>query len=169
LGSLNRKRLVLAHRAERALQQKAAAEAEVALATKQLQLFRQRIVEKNSLIDSLQEQLEEEKTAQDLQDKVELLRQQVILTEDDWHDFKTLFEKVYPQFFDRLRQLAPDITAAEQRMAALVRLFHDNKQIASVLGISVNSVRKTRQRLSQRLRIDTEEIESLVMKLSKTA
>jgi tetratricopeptide (TPR) repeat protein len=165
---VNRQRLVLAHRAEMAMKEKAAAEAEVSAATTQLQLFKQSIIEKNRLIDSLQEQLEKEKNELDVQNKVELLRQQVILTEDDWQNFKALFEKVYPCFFDQLRQMAPDITAAEQRMAALVRLFADNKQIASVLGISVNSVRKTRQRLSQRLCVDTEEVESLVLRLSKT-
>ena len=41
-------------------------------------------------------------------------------------------------------------------MAALTRLQLTPKQMASMLGISVNSVHKTRQRLRQRLRIDPE-------------
>jgi DNA-binding CsgD family transcriptional regulator len=48
------------------------------------------------------------------------------------------------------------ITLAEQRMAALTRLQLTPKQMASMLGISVDSVHKTRQRLRQRLRINPE-------------
>ena len=44
----------------------------------------------------------------------------------------------------------PGITVAEQRMAALTRLQLTNRQMASMLGISVDSVHKTRQRLRKR-------------------
>jgi DNA-binding CsgD family transcriptional regulator len=43
-----------------------------------------------------------------------------------------------------------DITVAEQRMAALTRLQLTTRQMASMLGISVDSVHKTRQRLRKR-------------------
>ncbi len=79
-----------------------------------------------------------------------------ILTEDEWSKFKTLFEKVYPGFFLRLKDKAPDITIAEQRMAALTRLHLTPKAMAAMLGISVDSVHKARQRLRQRLNISTE-------------
>jgi tetratricopeptide (TPR) repeat protein len=166
---LNRQRLRLLHKNQFAIQQKNAAEAETSAAKKELELFTRNFVEKNKLIDNLQEQLHEERFHQDVQTKVEMLKQQVILTEDDWQNFKTIFEKVHPHFFDQLRKMAPDITGAEQRMAALVRLFPDNRQIASVLGISVDSVRKTKRRLSQRLSVDTEKVEELILKLSRTA
>jgi DNA-binding CsgD family transcriptional regulator len=41
-------------------------------------------------------------------------------------------------------------------MAALTRLNLTSRQIASMLGISVDSVHKTRQRLRQRLHIPAE-------------
>ncbi|HEX3165851.1 MAG TPA: hypothetical protein VHQ93_06290, partial [Chitinophagaceae bacterium] len=70
--------------------------------------------------------------------------------------FKSLFEKIYPGFFINLKEKFPDITLAEQRMAALTRLQLTPRQMASMLGISVDSVHKTRQRLRQRLRINPE-------------
>ena len=79
-----------------------------------------------------------------------------ILTEDEWSKFKTLFEKVYPGFFLRLKGKAPDITIAEQRTAALTRLHLTSKEMAAMLGISVDSVHKAKQRLRQRLDISTE-------------
>ena len=69
---------------------------------------------------------------------------------------KTLFEKIHPLFFQQLKQKAADITLAEQRMAALTRLQLTSKQMAAMLGISVDSVHKTRQRLRQRLQLSND-------------
>jgi DNA-binding CsgD family transcriptional regulator len=41
-------------------------------------------------------------------------------------------------------------------MAALVKLHLTTRQIAAILGISPNSVNKTKQRLRQRLHVDAE-------------
>ena len=56
-------------------------------------------------------------------------------------------------FFQRLKIISPDITLAEQRMAALTRLQLTTRQMASMLGISVDSVHKTRQRLRKRFNL----------------
>lgn len=80
-----------------------------------------------------------------------------ILTDADWDRFKNLFTKVYPGFFIGLKHHVPDITLAEQRMAALIKLNIPNKDAAAMLGISHNSIYKTRQRLRQRLRIERDE------------
>ena len=51
-------------------------------------------------------------------------------------------------------------------MAALTRLHLSTNQIASILGISANSVYKTKQRLRQRLNIDAEaSIEEAIAKM----
>jgi len=80
--------------------------------------------------------------------------------------FTTLFEKIYPGFFINLKEKVNDITLAEQRMAALTRLHLTTRQIASILGISPNSVNKTRQRLRQRLNLELEtNIEDIIARL----
>ena len=56
-------------------------------------------------------------------------------------------------FFQRLKNAAADITVAEQRMAALTRLQLSTRQMAAMLGISVDSVYKTKQRLRKRFNI----------------
>jgi hypothetical protein len=94
------------------------------------------------------------------------LTHQAILTEDDWERFKTLFEKIHPGFFIKLKESVTDITIAEQRMAALTRLHLTTKQMAALLGISPNSVNKTKQRLRQRLNLYVDSnIEEFVLKL----
>ena len=84
------------------------------------------------------------------QQLLEEIKHQTILTEEDWIKFKLLFEKIHPGFFKKLRDEASDVTLAEQRMAALTRLHLTTGQMAALLGISPNSVNKTKQRLRQR-------------------
>jgi hypothetical protein len=142
-------RLKLRHKEEVVLQEKRIAETELLLAKQQMQQFTENIVEKSELIEKLNQQIAGEQA--DDQQIIEELTGYTILTEADWENFKRMFEKIYPDFFTSLKQTAPGITVAEQRMAALLRLDISSKQMASMLGVSVDSVHKTKQRLRQRM------------------
>jgi DNA-binding NarL/FixJ family response regulator len=119
-------------------------------------MFTENIVEKTSLIEKLESQVKGKEATADQQAIISELGRQTILTEEDWNRFKSLFEKIYPGFFINIKDKFPDITLAEQRMAALTRLRLTTKQIASMLGISVDSVHKSRQRLRQRFQVGTD-------------
>jgi tetratricopeptide (TPR) repeat protein/DNA-binding CsgD family transcriptional regulator len=137
-------------------QEKLMMEQEAASAKDQLKMFTENIIEKTNLIEKLESQIKGKEVTSEQHTIISELSHQTILTEEDWTKFKSLFEKIYPGFFINLKEKFPDITLAEQRMAALTRLQLTPKQMASMLGISVDSVHKTRQRLRQRLRIDSE-------------
>lgn len=152
---VNRQKQKLKYGQQLALQQKIAAEAEVSAAKEQLSMFTQNIREKTDLIEQLQQKTDHTIFTVEQQQQIAELSQFTILTEEDWEKFKTLFEKIYPGFFLKLKETVNDITTAEQRMAALMRLHFSTKQIASILGISPDSVHKTRQRLRNRLNFST--------------
>ncbi len=143
------------------LHQQQMADAEIKNAREKLKEFTQNSIEKNELIEKLQEQLER----QNMQVNDDLLNQ-TILTENDWLRFKDMFDKANPGFMPQLKSIAPDITTAEIRLAALVKLNLGNKHIASMLGIGTDAVRKTKSRLRQRLQIDNEtELEDIIKKI----
>jgi DNA-binding CsgD family transcriptional regulator/tetratricopeptide (TPR) repeat protein len=139
-----------------ALQEKAVAEKEVKLAREHLHMFTQNIVAKTELIDKLEERLHSNEVNKDRNRLIDELSHQTILTDEDWERFKSIFEKIHPGFFIKAKGKAPGITPAEQRMASLIRLHFTTRQTAAILGISIESVHKTRQRLRQRLRLSTE-------------
>ena len=153
---LSRQNRILQLKRQMAEVKQQAADAEIAAARKQLDLFTHSLHEKTRLLEQLQQQDTTDGSVLHLQMMQDLTRQ-AILTEEDWQFFRTSFDKIYPPFFMRLRQAAPEITMAEQRMAALTLLNINNKEIATILGISPESVRKTRQRLRQRLQLDTQD------------
>ena len=133
-------------------------EEEMESARTQMKLFTQSIVEKTTLIEKLQKQkvVKEVVTAED-EELIEELSRQTILTEDDWINYKKVFEKIHPQFFEKLKNRVQDITMADRRLAALTRLQFTTHQMAAVLGISSNSVFKAKQRLRKRLELETDQ------------
>jgi tetratricopeptide (TPR) repeat protein/DNA-binding CsgD family transcriptional regulator len=163
---LNRQRQKSKFKQQLALQEKAAAKAEVAAAREQLQMFTQNIIEKSDLIEKLQYQVKTNESNVEQQQLIEELTHQAILTEEDWMKFKILFEKIHPRFFIRLKEKVADITVAEQRMAAFTRLHLSTRETAGLLGISPKSVNKTKQRLRHRFNLSLEaNIEEFISKL----
>ncbi|MEJ8817781.1 hypothetical protein [Lacibacter sp. H407] len=153
---ITRQRLKAKLQVERMEKEKQRMQQEIASAREQLNMFTENIVEKTSLIEKLEEQVKGNSVSAEQQLLITELSQQTILTEDDWLKFKSLFEKIYPSFFQKLKENSADITVAEQRMAALTRMQLTSKQMAAMLGISVDSVHKTRQRLRQRLQLSSD-------------
>ena len=163
---VNRQRLKEKLKTEKSEQEKLRMEQEVASAQDQLKMFTQNFIEKTSLIEKLESQVKGKEATSEQQAIISELSRQSILTEEDWQKFKSLFEKIHPGFFINLQEKVSDITLAELRMAALTRLHLSTSQIASILGISANSVYKTKQRLRQRLNIEAEvSIEEAIAKM----
>ncbi|MET3884596.1 tetratricopeptide (TPR) repeat protein/DNA-binding CsgD family transcriptional regulator [Chitinophagaceae bacterium OAS944] len=151
---INRQRLKSRFQHQLAFQQRVAAEKELTSAKEQLDMFTQSIIEKSRVIEQLEQQVATKALTDEQQQLASELSRQTILTEEDWEKFKTLFEKIYPGFFLKLKEMVPDITLAEKRMASLIRLHLTTKQMASMLGISTDSVYKIRQRLRKRLQLN---------------
>jgi DNA-binding CsgD family transcriptional regulator/tetratricopeptide (TPR) repeat protein len=141
-------------------------EQEMESAREQLKMFTKSIIEKTSLIEKLESQMENKLKTQEQQQLVEELSRQSILTEEDWLNFKSLFEKLHVGFFEKINKHVNNITQAEQRMAALTLLHLNTKQIAGLLGISPNSVIKAKHRMRDRFNLQTDqEVENFIASL----
>lgn len=81
---------------------------------------------------------------------LEQLNNSTILTEADWTRFRDLFEKVHPGFIAGQKGLYPELTRAGLRVLVLEKLGLDAHEIANTLGISLNTVYKTRQRMRRK-------------------
>lgn len=80
-----------------------------------------------------------------------------ILTDADWELFKKRFERLYPGFILRLRGRFPEMSNGEERLFLLIKINLNGQEIANTLGITVNGVKKSRQRLRKRLELSPEE------------
>lgn len=134
-------------------------ELEIEFNRKSLMAYTQKLIEKNAVVESLMQQVSEN-TAQSVDEReanIARLMETRIVTEDDWIEFKKLFTAVYPAFMLQLQEKYPAITQAELRLSALIALKLSTREIASVLGISSDSVKKSRQRLRKKMNLTIEE------------
>jgi DNA-binding CsgD family transcriptional regulator len=77
----------------------------------------------------------------------------VILTEADWERFQASFNKAYPGFLQNLRMRHPDITAGEMRLVLLDKLGLSQKEAATILGVSIDAVKKGRYRMKKKFNL----------------
>ncbi|MBL7728311.1 MAG: hypothetical protein JNM68_11525 [Dinghuibacter sp.] len=141
-------------RSEQALQQAQAQfhffETRYHSAEEQLAVFKEEVAGLNRKLEQLEAEQYRTTGSSEYVQRVDELSRQIILTENDWDVFRQSFDAVYPGFFTALRIRVPGITPAEIRMACLTRLNFDPKHIAGMLGVSPDTVRKTRYRLKKR-------------------
>lgn len=69
----------------------------------------------------------------------------------DWDDFKLYFEEVHINFYNTLKTSYNDLTPNELKLSALIKLNFSSKEMADILGISPDSVKKARYRLRKKL------------------
>ncbi len=110
---------------------------------------------KNQLIADLEMRIAEHKPPTENADAAPLetmpLYSMKILTEADWQHFRDGFEQSFPGFLYHLRSHLPPLTTSETRLFLLLKLGFDTREIAGILGISIESVWKSRQRLRKKL------------------
>ncbi|KAI9459570.1 Tetratricopeptide TPR_1 repeat-containing protein [Russula earlei] len=138
----------------------------------QLNNYLESIKEKNELIEQFKEEIEHlnslpeyvlQKEKEELTDK---LKKYTILTENHWNEFRHLLDKVHNGFFEKLKLRYPNLTQAETRLLALMKLNLSRKEIAEMLGVSIDTVRKTRQRIQHKIELpEDQQLEDIVVKL----
>jgi DNA-binding CsgD family transcriptional regulator len=80
------------------------------------------------------------------------------LTADQaWENFMIHFHKVHPGFFEKLKTCAPSLTENNLRLCAYLRISMAPKQIAQVLSMSPDNVRKSSYRLKKKLGLGQED------------
>ena len=151
-------RQLLKRRKEQALAQQ-----QLHFAEQELLSFTRQLKEKNDLLEQLRDEINKDNHLNDREGNINRLLTATILTEDDWKKFRQLFEKVYPGFFIRLKEKMPDLSAADMRLLALTKLQLPPKNMASMLGVTYDAVKKARQRLRKKISLPEEgSLEELV-------
>lgn len=129
---------------------------------KQLTTHSLNLVQKNETMKELKENINKIKEKESSKIDRELQSLQNIVDysfnlDEDWEEFRLYFEEVHTGFFDALKNQYPDLTSNELRLSALVKLNLTTKEIATIMGITPDSVKTARYRLRKKLDMKTEE------------
>jgi len=71
-----------------------------------------------------------------------------------WEDFRRIFEEINQEFFDKLQEINPGLSATEIKFISLIKLNMNSKDIAALLGVSSDSLRVARYRLRKKLKLE---------------
>lgn len=72
------------------------------------------------------------------------------------NEFETRFTGVYEAYYEKLKNLAPELTPNELRICALMRLNISTKEIALLTNRTIGTVDNTRSAIRKKLKLDEE-------------
>ena len=146
----------LVQRKKRNRMEKSILENEVRFKNKELASHALMMMQKNRMLQTLYDSINEAAKAKtdELPRILNALKMQIkssIKSEKDWELFKLYFEQINKSFFKKLKEINPDLTQHDIRLAALIKLRFNIKEAASVLNLSPNSIKGARSRLRSKL------------------
>lgn len=116
-----------------------------------------RIEENEKIIQDLERKLSQaqvnaqNESASEIQENLTQMLESHMMTDERWYRFKSLFETTHPGFFEELMLRYPNISENNLRLLTLSKLNLNNQSIAHLLGISLDGVKKAKQRLRKKI------------------
>ncbi len=89
-----------------------------------------------------------------------------INNDNNWEQFRTYFQDVHKDFNSNVKQNYPEVTSNDLRLMSLLKMNLTSKEIANILNISPEGVKKARYRLRKKLNLNSEDsLQELVIAL----
>lgn len=87
-----------------------------------------------------------------LTENIEAIMGRESMNEERWIKFLDIFERVYPGYLDLQKRSFQPLSQKELRLLALIKLGLNNRSVSSLLGITLEGVKKAKQRLKKKNR-----------------
>ncbi len=112
---------------------------------------------KNTLLQDVRDGISELKNAENSHAISRLLRpiNRSINNNEEWDQFLTTFKSIHSSFLNKLKNMSAALTSNEIRLASLMKMNLSSKEIASMLNISSDGVKKARYRLRKKLGLES--------------
>lgn len=120
-----------------------------------LDSYKEYLAEKTKQINILEVELNKLKDSTSVKSQTERMKlEQTIsshlMTDESWFIFKKTFQTEQPEYFENLIQQFPELTDSNLRVILLQKLNLTNQETANILGITIEAVKKTKQRLKKK-------------------
>lgn len=120
-------------------------------AREEIHIFKQKIIEKEALISKLHSHILDKEDVDPVTE--ENVIKYTLIDKDEMEKFNFEFDIANPTVMPRLDKVSKPLSPAERRLAALIYLQLNNEQIGHALGISKDSVARSKRRLKQTLQL----------------
>ena len=135
-------------------------EMEITSKKKELTTHTLHLVQKNELLQDISNELleikKEEAPAKQINRLIQVIKNDK-QSDKDWENFMIYFEQIHKDFDTKLKKHFNDLTNNEIRLATLMKMNLTTKEIAAILNISPDGVKKARYRLRKKLAQENDE------------
>lgn len=156
--------------AAQALEKEKRKKAELELEFKQKELTSKvlQLAHKNEFLSSLENQLADLKTNVDANvsragNRISSLIKRDIESDDQWEQFAQEFSSLHQGFLSRLSERYGTFTKSEVRLISLLKMNMNSKEIADIMGISDDGVKKARYRLRKKMNLEDNELQGFLL------
>ncbi|SDQ94121.1 tetratricopeptide repeat protein [Flagellimonas zhangzhouensis] len=144
-------------------------DAELAFKKKELTTHALHLAKKNEVLEDLKQKAEHLKESETSKGGYQQLIRTInfdLQDDNNWKNFSRYFEEVHKDFNSNVKERFPDVTSNELRLLALLKMNLSSKEIANILNISQEGIKKARYRLRKKLNISSEEsLQDIVVSL----
>ncbi len=133
-------------------------EKQLASKKQELTAFALQLAHKNKVLEDLRMNVESLKSGKSKE--VQRIVNSIEINKNDdesWDQFKRRFAAVHKDFESQIHKQYPNITAKEMRLMSLIKMNLSNKEMANILNISNEGIKKARYRLRKKLDLQTED------------
>lgn len=142
---------------------------ELAFKKKELTTHTLQIVKKNEVLGKLKQKVEELQCTENASNGYQQLVRTIdfdLMNDNHWENFARYFEEVHKDFNAIIKQKFPDVTPNELRLMALLKMNLSSKEMANILNISADGIKKARQRLRKKMQLSPKDsLETAILEI----
>ena len=129
----------------------------IELKNRELSATALKLIQKDEFINTLKEKIVGKNEEGGLKEIKRILNTFSVGNEQNWKEFEARFIDVNKNFYKNLKSTFPALTQGDLKLCALIKLNFSSKDMAKLMGISVESVHTTRYRLRKKLGLKRED------------
>ncbi|MCL7765082.1 hypothetical protein MPF19_16785 [Polaribacter sp. Z014] len=126
----------------------------LALKNKELAASALQLIEKDEFLKELKTRIREGGDKVKVHEINKVLRTVSVNNNKNWEEFKMRFIDVNKEFYDIIFKKFPKLSQGDQKICALIKLNFSSKDMARLLGISVESVHTVRHRIRKKMSLE---------------
>lgn len=120
-----------------------------------LESYKVYLTEKNHQIEKLEAVIQEDsnhksKIIKKQTNALQQLLSSHLMTNENWQTFKQAFINEQPAYYDTLLKRFPELTESNLRLLLLHKASLNNQEIAQITGVTLDAVKKAKQRLRKK-------------------
>ncbi len=137
--------------------------------TKELTTHALHLAKKNEVLNDIKQKAEVFKSGDNYTPGYQTLIQTInfdIQDDNSWETFSKYFEEVHTDFNAKSQKQFPNITSNDLRLMRLMKMNLSSKEIANILSISPDGIKKSRQRLRKKMNLEpSDSLEKVIISI----